>query len=254
MIEPVRTNKLAETVARHMEQLIVEGVLRPGEKLASERDLAERFAVSRPTLREALAILERSGLVEVGKGGTVIAEFLAPLTSPLAALMRADARMTDDYFEFRQTIEGKAAAFAARRATDLDRESIRACLARMDAAHALDDPTAETHADADLHLLIYEAAHNLVLLHVMRAFSQMLRQDVFFNREALYLLPGVRDAYLTQHHALAEAVLAGDAARAEEAAMAHIRYAHDTLEEMRRADARLNVAARRLGRADLVAD
>src|ERR1700674_4921905 len=74
----IRPEKLGDAIAEHLEKLILEGVLRPGEKLASERDLALKLDVSRPSLREALEKLQSKGLIETSKGGTVVAQFLAP--------------------------------------------------------------------------------------------------------------------------------------------------------------------------------
>ena len=69
MTEPIRPAKLADTIADRLEQLILEGSLRPGERLLPERDLAVKFDVSRPSLREALDKLEKKGLVYAGRGG-----------------------------------------------------------------------------------------------------------------------------------------------------------------------------------------
>lgn len=252
-MEPVRNPKLADTIADHIEQMILEGTLRPGERLASERELSERLEVSRPSLREALDKLEARKLLHTGRGGTRVADFLAPLTEPLAALLQSNDQVVVDYFEYRNLVEGAAARLAAERASDLDRSEIRACLDRMIAAHGLDDPTAEAEADADLHMLIYEASHNLVVLHVMRAFSELLRGDVFYNRHRLYVTPGVRDLLLAQHVAVAEAVLAGDADRAETTAGEHIRFTAETLARLRAEETRLGRALRRFGRKDIVA-
>ncbi|MDK9695093.1 MAG: FCD domain-containing protein [Siculibacillus sp.] len=252
-MEPVRNPKLADAIAEHIEQLILEGTLRPGERLASERELSEKLEVSRPSLREALDKLEVRRLLRTTRGGTYVAHFMAPLTEPLATLMQSNEQVIVDYLEYRKLVEGAAARLAAERATEFDRQAIRTCLERMKAAHGLDDPTAEATADADLHMLIYEACHNLVVLHVMRAFSEMLRSDVFYNRHRLYVTPGVRDLLLAQHIAVAEAVVAGDPDRAEAAASEHIRYTAETLTRLRDDEKRLGRALRRFGRHDIVA-
>ena len=252
-VEPVRNPKLADAIAEHIEQLILEGTLRPGERLASERELSEKLEVSRPSLREALDKLEARKLLRTTRGGTYVAHFMAPLTEPLATLMQSNEQVIVDYLEYRKLVEGAAARLAEERATDLDRQAIAACLERMKAAHGVDDPTAEAEADADLHMLIYEASHNLVVLHVMRAFSELLRGDVFYNRRRLYVTPGVRDILLTQHVATAEAVLAGDPDRAEAAAGEHIRFTAETLAKLREDEMRLGRALRRFGRKDIVA-
>ncbi len=249
----IRPDKLADAIANHLEKLILEGVLRPGEKLAAERELAEKLDVSRPSLREALEKLQGKGLLETTKAGTVVAHFLSPLARPLAELFSDKPRVTADYFEYRRINEGQAAALAATRATDVDRKALEDCIARMRLAHALDDPTEEAGADADLHLLVYEAAHNVVLLHVMRVFSEMLRNDVLYNRNQLYRRYGVRDQLLKQHLAIAEAILAGNPKEAEKAASEHISFTFQTIEDIRRDQDRIEVSLRRVSRADLLA-
>jgi GntR family transcriptional repressor for pyruvate dehydrogenase complex len=254
MTEPARPAKLADAIAEHLEKLILEGSLRPGERLLAERELALRFDVSRPSLREALERLEKRGMLTSGKGG---ATYVAPLlgkgfTEPLYAALAARPETTFDYLEFRRLVEGSAAYFAALRCTDVDRDLIREVFQTMETAHQKDDATDEAEADADFHLSIYEASHNLVMLHIMRALSDMLRHDVFYNRNKLYQRPGVRELLLDQHRAVYEAVIAGDAEAARAAAEAHIDFTRDALLEIGKAEARLEVSLRRIARSDLV--
>lgn len=249
----LRPTKLANAIADHLEKLILEGVLRPGEKLAAERELAEKFDVSRPSLREALEKLQAKGLLETTKAGTVVTQFLAPLAQPLAELFADKPRATADYFEYRRIVEGQATALAAIRATDVDRAAISECCAKMEMAHSVEDPTEEVNADADLHLLIYEASHNVVMLHVMRVFGEFHRHEILFSREQLYRRFGVRDQLLKQHLAIADAVLRGDPKIAETAASSHVTFTFNTLEEIRRDEERIETALRRVSRADLLA-
>ncbi|AWK85736.1 FCD domain-containing protein [Azospirillum thermophilum] len=248
----IKPAKLADAIAEHLEKLILEGILRPGEKLLPERDLAVKLDVSRPSLRDALAKLEERGLLITGRNGTFIARFLSKISDPLATLLQDNPAATFDYLEFRHSIEAEAAALAARRATDLDRAAIRAIVERMRSAHSKDDSSEEAEADAELHLAVYEAAHNLVMLHIMRTLSELLRSDVFYNRADLYSRPGVRDLLLQQHLAIAEAVLSGDAGAARAAAGAHVQFTLRTLRDIRDSNARLEVSLRRIGRSDLI--
>lgn len=254
MNSTIHPPKIAEAIAEHIEKLILEGVLRPGERLLSERDLAERLSVSRPSLREALEMLVERGLLETSRNGTFVAQFLSPLMKPLATLMQDKPKVAADYFEFRRIQEINAARLAAERATDVDRNAISACMSRMTEAHALVDPTLEGQADVDLHMLIYEAAHNVVLMHVMRAMSELLRNNIFFSRSQLYLRAGVRDQLLQQHTALAEAVIAGRVDAAAAAAAEHIQFTCATIEEIRLDDARLETSLSRVNRSDFLAD
>ena len=129
MTGTIRPAKLSDAIAEHLEALILDGVLRPGEKLLPERDLALKLDVSRPSLRDALAKLEERGLLVTGRGGTHVARFLSGITDPLAAILHAHPETTFDYFEFRAALEGLAAGLAAERSNDLDREAIRAIAA-----------------------------------------------------------------------------------------------------------------------------
>lgn len=252
--ETIKPAKAADAVALHLESLILEGVLRPGEKLLAERELADRLDVSRPTLREALQKLEERRLLTASREGTFVAELVgASLTDPLARLLESHPETTFDYLEFRGTCEGQAAYYAALRATDIDREAIRQAYERMEASHDVEDSAEEAEADTDLHLAIYEATHNVVLLHIMRGLANMLRKDVFYNRAKLYSRRGVRELLLGQHRAIYEAVMAGDPEAARAAAERHITFTLEAIREIRNADARLEASLRRIGRGELIA-
>ncbi|MFD2813807.1 FadR/GntR family transcriptional regulator [Paracoccus aerius] len=181
---PIRPERAAEAVARHIETLILEGSLAPDEGLLPERDLAQRLNVSRPTLRDGLKMLQDRGLLvgEKGRGLRVAPLGQAAFTDPLIALLADHPEVEDDYLDFRDVVESHAAGLAAQRATELDRDRIAAALEAIEAAHAAATPADEAEADAALHQAIYEASHNLVLLQIMRALSGHLRSNVARNR------------------------------------------------------------------------
>jgi GntR family transcriptional repressor for pyruvate dehydrogenase complex len=252
-MDPLRTPKLADALAGRLEQLILEGALRPGEKLAPERELAAKLDVSRPSLREALDRMQARGLIETSKAGNFVSRFLAPMTDPLTSLFQSSDQALEDYLEYRCLIEGEAARLAATRATDVERDAISRCLVKLRAAHDSDNLAAEAETDAEVHMLIYEAAHNLVLLHIMRALYDMLRSDAFYNRRELYAKSGSRDVLLEQHFAIAEAILARNPEAAAAAATAHIKGIARALKEMREEETRVARALRRMGRSELLA-
>lgn len=251
----VRPPKLSDAVAQHLEILILRGVLQPGERLLSERELAEKLDVSRPSLREALQKLQERGLIVAAPGGGAqVAELLSPtFTEPLTTMMQSHPETALDYLEFRCAVEGSAAHLAALRRTEADCRNISGYFDKMVAAHGKEDPTEEADADADFHLAIYEATHNIVLLHLMRGFSLMLRNDVFYNRARLYQRKGVRSLLRDQHKAIHDAVIAGDPEAARTAAERHITFTLETVRELSQDDLRLQVALQRLGRDDLLA-
>lgn len=244
----VKTERAAEAVARHIEKLILEGALRPDEYLLAERELAARLNVSRPTLRDGLKILEDRGLLvaERGRGTRVAALGAAAITDPLIALLAGSPEIADDYLEFRDVVESQAAALAAIRANEIDRQMIADCLAAIETAHQGADPADEAEADAALHLAIYEASHNLVLLQMMRALSGILRSDVIQNRGRMFTIPAIRELLRDQHRAIALAILNRDAAAAQTAAHEHLAYIRRASLEIRESEAKLGQSLRRL--------
>ncbi|TVR78793.1 MAG: FCD domain-containing protein [Rhodospirillales bacterium] len=231
----IRQERLSDAIARTLERMIVEGAFAAGERLPSERDLAIRLDVSRPSLREALHKLEVRGLLETRHGGgTYVRNTLAQqLTDPLADLFQRHPQAGVDFIELRKTLDGMAAYYAALRGSEADRAAISATFDAIVAAHGLDDPTVEAERDAEFHIAIAEASHNLVLLHVVRGLMDLLRKDVLFNRDILYAHPHARDRLLEQHRAVHDAIIAGDAEAARQAAQAHMAHVEDVMRERR---------------------
>ena len=120
--KPVSSEKLSHAVVRQVEQLILRGILRPGERLPAERELAKRLDVSRPSLRDAIAQLEQSGLLTAKPGaGVYVADVLGGAFSPpLIELFARHDEAVFDYLSFRRDMEGLAAERAARLASDTD--------------------------------------------------------------------------------------------------------------------------------------
>lgn len=245
MTGQVQSPPIAERVADHLQALILEGVLVPGEKLAAERELAEKLGVSRPSLRAALAILEERGLVRSGRDGTAVAEFMNPVTLPLARLLGTDERGIGDYFEYRLIVEPQAAALAAQRVTEPDRAELAACIASMKAAFEAGDAEAEAEADVQFHRLVHGASHNLVLAHTMGVFARLLRDGILSSRAQFFRRQPVRVAMLEQHGAILAAILAGDAGEAEAAMRRHVAFAAETFVAIRQEDARAAESRRR---------
>lgn len=250
----IRPIPLADVIAERIKTMILEGALRPGEKLLAERELAERLGVSRPSLHQALTQLEEKGLLLTTKSGTVVAKFLNRLADPLSELFMTEPRATADYIEFRQTVETSAAGYAASRATEPERQAIADCLNRIRVAHETGNPVQEADFDAELHGLIYEASHNLMVLHIMGVLGDLMRQNVFYNRETLYQRAGVRELLFQQHLKVGEAVLNRNAEAAKAAMHDHMAFTGNTIEDIQREESRLATSMRRIDRKYLIAD
>jgi GntR family transcriptional regulator, transcriptional repressor for pyruvate dehydrogenase complex len=241
---PVQTERLAQSVVQQIELLILRGLLRPGERLPPERELAERLGVSRPSLREAIAELQGRGLLVARPGaGIFVAEMLgSAFSEALVKLFAGHDEALFDYIDFRRDLEGMAAERAARHGSETDLKVIATVFTRMEAAHEKRNPADEAALDAEFHLAIIEASHNIVMLHMMRAMFDLLRAGVFYNRSQLYRDRGTRDSLLSQHRAIHDAILARDPATARAAAEAHMRYVEIRLTDMKRAERHEDIA------------
>ena len=250
----IRPAKLADAIAEHIQQMILEGVLQPGERLLSERELSAKLDVSRPSLRDALGKLIGQGLLETNAQGVAhVSENVGrSLRDPLVQLMESpEARF--DCLELRSIVEAAAAGFAAERASEVDRDIIRKRFEAMVAAHEAQDVDAIAKADADFHFAIYEASHNLMMLHFMRSLESFLRSNVYLNRKNLYEHRTQKDSQLHEHQAIFDAIIARNPEQAREAARVHITTAMQTQREIYEAERRLEASIRRLSRSDLVA-
>jgi len=245
--QKVQAEKLSQSVVRQIELLILRGILRPAERLPAERDLAERMGVSRPSLREAIADLENRGLLITRAGaGVFVAEVLGSAFSPaLIALFAGHVEAVFDYLAFRRDLEGLTVARAASRASDTDLAVVAAIFAKMEAAHTRRDPATEAALDAQFHMAIIEASHNVVMLHMMRSMFDLLKLGVFYNRQVMFKNQMTRAMLLDQHRAINDALQARDPEAARAAIEAHLDYVEQALNEQLKADRNEAVARQR---------
>jgi GntR family transcriptional repressor for pyruvate dehydrogenase complex len=250
MFHPVGQDKVSGEIVEQIERLVLEGVLRPGDQLPAERDLAGQFGVSRPTLRQALAELEQSGLLVARQGGgTYVADVMRSVfAEPIIGLFGKHEKATADYLEFRAGIEAMAARWAAERATQADREIIGSIMRNMEKAHSLEVADEEARLDVELHIAISDASHNIVLIQSLRSIYNLLQHGVFYNRHLLYGFRNGRDELLAQHRAIHDAVMARDPGAAEAAVRRHIDYVGRAWRDSDAEAQRELTAAKRLSR------
>ncbi|NCQ25066.1 MAG: GntR family transcriptional regulator [Rhodobacteraceae bacterium CG17_big_fil_post_rev_8_21_14_2_50_63_15] len=245
--QKVNPEKLSIAVTRQIEKLILRGILRPGERLPAERDLAEKLGVSRPSLREAVAELQDKGLLTSRAGaGVYVADVLGSAFSDALIRLFADHdEAVFDYIGFRRDLEGLAACRAAQLASDTDRQVIQTIMDKMEAAHRKTNPSDEARLDAEFHMAIIEASHNVIMLHMMRSMFQLLRQGVFYNRQVMFKQRTTREALLDQHRAINTAIQARDAEAARAAVISHLNYVERALADQQKAERNEAIARQR---------
>jgi GntR family transcriptional regulator, transcriptional repressor for pyruvate dehydrogenase complex len=208
-----------EQVVLRLGEAIGAGVLAPGERLPGQIELAETLGVARMTLRQALAVLEDAGLLEVRRGrtgGAFVAASPPPpaLDPPTAAQLRA---LTD----WRRAVSGEAAALAAARRTAGELDALREAAAAVESATA--DAQAYRRADARFHVLIAELARSRRLV----AAEVNLQVEL---GEVLTITPGparARRVSQAGHDPIVTAIAAADPDTAREATIRHVEATHD---------------------------
>lgn len=215
-----RQPRMYEEVARQIEEAILADHHRPGEQLPSERELIERFDVSRAVIRESLKVLAEKGLIEVkpGKGAFVREPESASASGALKLFLRRrrDDRFSQNLVEVREMIEEHAASLAATRATEEDVKKMEAALAEMEA----EKENSERFAEADLrfHLLLAEATHNELFTILLHPISDLLL-DLMAK---LSSSPPAPEQALWHHRQILRHIKRGEAERAREAMHAHL--------------------------------
>ena len=242
--QEIDSEKLSKSVVRQVEQLILRGILRPSERLPSERELAEKLSVSRPSLREAISELQDAGLLTSKAGaGVFVAEVLGSAFSP--ALMRLFATHDEavyDYLAFRKDLEGLAAERAARVGSNTDLKVINAIYTKMEAAQSKRSSEEEARLDAQFHMSICEAGHNVVMLHMMRSMYELLQTGVFYNRQATFRQRSGRSELLDQHRVINEALQARDPEAARSAVHKHLDFVAAVLKAQERTNRNEKIA------------
>ncbi len=195
-VDIIRKTKVYEKIAHQIQRLIRDGLLKPGDKLPPERELAEMFQVSRSSLRDAIRALELMGLVEPrqGEGTVVLAPSSESLINPLAAALR------------------RAATYASPEDLDL----LEAILRRQ--KEKVDRGELAIEEDSEFHYAIANAAKNSVVLRVLDAFMDLLRE----SREQSLQVEGRLQKSLAGHRLILQAIQRHDSSAAESAMRRHI--------------------------------
>lgn len=219
-----RAPSLAEVVAQRLREDIASGRIQPGERLPTEQRLAATFGVSRPIVREAIGRLKHDGLVLTRQGaGAFVAEPGAVLAFRLDIADFSDPGEIQDIVELLMAVEAGATAHAAARRTALDLERIQERLTAMQAAITRGEPGVDE--DMAFHRAIVEAARNPFFRDLSDFLDRRVRRFIRTARANSARFQGLTEAVQQEHHAIFDAIAAGDAAAARGAAEAHLRNA-----------------------------
>jgi GntR family transcriptional repressor for pyruvate dehydrogenase complex len=215
--EIIRRNKVYEEVAKQIERLILKK-LKPGDKLPSERELAEMLQVSRSSIRDAIRGLELMGLVEPRQGaGTIVREPSAEQSlNPFEDALKRRQELVSELLDFRKMLEPPLAARAATHASPDEIAEMEEILQRQEAT--LSRGEASIAEDAEFHYSVALASGNSVVLKVIDILMDLLRE----TRERSLQLEGRPQKSLAGHRRILAAIKRHDAEAAKDAMRRHI--------------------------------
>lgn len=223
MYTPIQSGRLYEKIVEQIETLILRGTLKNGDKLPSERELAEQFTVSRTAVREAMKALTHKGLIEVNPGrGTFVTDSTSQaVRHSLSLMIRLGLETgTRSLVEVREILEPEIATLAAVRRKDDHLAAMQKAVALMD--DSLDDVDTFIEADLDFHLSLAEATQNPLILMLIDTMVDLLRE----LRARIAQVPGGMPRAQLHHKRILDAVAAGDGRAARKAMQAHMQQVH----------------------------
>ena len=217
-VTPVAPQRAAR-IATQLVELIDLQRLSPGDRLPPERQLAELLEVSRPSLREALHILQAQGLVSIRHGqGTFIQEPI--VAQELRASMMASTHGLNELFDAREVLEVPASKWAASKASKEDIRQLRATLNQIDTVTSVApiDFDQLQVLDAKFHLTIVGIAGNRFINQTLNVLQDVMKMSM----ETTLRLPGRSDVSRREHHEIFEAIESGNGELASKLTLQHI--------------------------------
>ncbi|MGA7631293.1 MAG: FadR/GntR family transcriptional regulator [Terriglobales bacterium] len=219
MYRAVKTSRLYEQIVQQVEDSILKGQLKPGDQLPAERDLAQRFGVSRTAVREAVKTLREKGLVEAYSGrGTFVTNGTSQATrQSLDLMIRVNQQEgSANLAELRLVLEPDIAALAAGRIEEQLLTTMREAVSEMD--RNLGDPDGYVEADLDFHLALAEAVGNPLILSLLDSIVGLLREQ----RSRIFNVEGGPQRGQYHHKRILAAIEQRDSDAAREAMRAHL--------------------------------
>jgi GntR family transcriptional repressor for pyruvate dehydrogenase complex len=231
MLKPIKPKRMSDQVFEQLKDLIFRGHLKPGERLMTERELAQNLGVSRPTVREAINKLVAMHLLEhrQGQGTFVNPPNASADKNPLAAVINGQDASLMDLLEVRLGLECNAVALAAQRATEEDVREIEKSVQEM--AVAVGAGNLGSDADITFHMTIAYATKNIVQIHIMKSLYDLIFYGIQENLQHLYTEPMNMDKILQQHTDILNAIRQRDPDEAYAAMKRHITFVQDYFKE-----------------------
>ncbi|HHV65969.1 MAG TPA: FadR family transcriptional regulator [Peptococcaceae bacterium] len=231
-IKPIKSRRTTEIILEQIKTFIIQGHLNPGDKLPTEMELADKFQVSRTSVREALSALSLTGILEIRQGEGIFVKKSPSnaVIEPLSFIFLLEKNQLQNILEVRKALEIEAADLAAQRRDQEDLEAMLSLIEKMEK----DLPEAKNSENIDLsfHLSIAKASKNPLLDRLMNTVQEIISQTLHVTR-ALWLHSGSTERLFEEHKEIYLAIAAEDNAKARQLMYEHLVKIEKELKKLR---------------------
>ena len=232
VFQPIKPKKISEEIVQQIKQLIVSGDLKPGERIPSERELSSVLGVSRPSVREAIMVLEATGFLESRQGGGTYVRSLteAAIADPLTNIVGSkEPRILYALTEVRMGIETWSAYLAAERATPEQIKTLRKLYRTME--RQTSEGGWDPEVDAQFHYTITEATQNTIQIHLLDTIHTLFQTTIMVALTGFYQKEEYLQRLLIHHHDLLDAIENRDPYRAQQVMREHLEVVDEKMRE-----------------------
>ncbi len=229
MFEQLKTKKFNQLIIEQIKTLIENGTLKKGDKLPSERTLAEQFGTSRASIREAMSALDMMGVIETRTGSGNYIKIDIEESQIDEALIReilANHELFDIY-EAREAIEPSLIYLAAERRTENDIKEFKKINDKLDKiSKTMKDDSEKIYEymeeDRKFHLKIAEMSHNPILFKLYASISLLLKEETWLELKRVDILEKGASQTESEHREIAKSIIDGDSIEAKEKLLIHL--------------------------------
>jgi GntR family transcriptional repressor for pyruvate dehydrogenase complex len=217
-VTAIKQEPASDRVVSQLLAMVKAGTLKPGDRLPCERDMAEMFNVSRPTVREALRALAVLGVLKARHGSGIFVSALEAkeILGPLSFFLTLQDVQVDQLYEARRLIEGEIASLAARYATVGDIAELRQLIAEQQ--QRIGDPHSYRESDGSFHRRLAQIAGNPFLARAAESLGVL---GLEFRKTASET-PAVLESSIRDHYVIVDCIAAGDMDGARIGMQAHM--------------------------------
>lgn len=230
MFQAIKNQKIYEQVVEQIQEMLLDGTLKKGDRLPSERNMSEWFQVSRSSVREAIRALEIIGIVECRQGGGnyIRTSFDENVFEPLSIMFKLNNGSFNDILEYRMLFEPEMAGLAAKRITKQDTKELTVLIDRLISS---DSDRLSAVTDQAIHEKIVQISRNYLLISTMKAISVIMQS---FIKEARLQLEGWntnKTELLDIHCRMCKAIIDKDSELATKESRNHFKFIIDKIQK-----------------------